>query len=131
MKYLKKFNENNSEINISEDILFMMDDILLDIKDMGYYYSIFSKEKKYNRICVSVSGKRKPILRKDIDGVIVTLNKLESYLESVGIKIYKIELNMRSGSSSYGVNNSSISRIKDRVVKNGCELEDVFLDFSI
>ena len=88
----------------------MMDDILLDIKDMGYYYSIFSKEKKYNRICVSVSGKRKPILRKDIDGVIVTLNKLESYLESVGIKIYKIELNMRSGSSSYGVNNSSLSK---------------------
>lgn len=69
----------------------MMDDILLDIRDMGYNCSILSKPKIYNRISIRVSGK--PILRRDMDDVIVTLNNLESYLKSVGINIYKIELN--------------------------------------
>jgi len=93
MRYIKKFNENNSWVSIiSEEI----SDILLEVTDLGYYCHIETSQWTNNRnnsVRICIYGKEETIwdngYRLKIgflypDEVLETIERLVSYLESIG-----------------------------------------------
>jgi hypothetical protein len=87
MKYLKKYNESYSDNNLVD----VMNDILLDISDLGFYIHVAHGKGKFVITTVTISRLRnvKGFIRTDEELRVLkeTLNRIKEYAESCDYKV--------------------------------------------
>ncbi len=87
MKYIKKFNENSSDINFIMDI----EDILLELTDIGFEYSIHDEYVAF--LSIKITKNREKFKLGEIFDVIIRLRDFDDKTE---VYIFEEINNLRS-----------------------------------